>query len=150
MSEIDPALAERLLAAAREAATRAYVPYSGFPVGAAALTDGGTVVTGCNVENASYGLTVCAERVAAFTAAAAGHRTLRAVAVVAPRLRGVTPCGACRQVLNEFKPAADELVVILEGDAGPEQVPLGELLPRSFGPRDLDRARQGDRASLGG
>ena len=138
MTSLDPALAERLLAAAHEAAGRAYAPYSGFPVGAAALTADGTVVTGCNVENASYGLTVCAERVAVFTAAAAGHRELRAVAVVAPRLLGVTPCGACRQVLNEFRPADDELLVILEGEGGPEIVPLGALLPRSFGPRDLE------------
>jgi cytidine deaminase len=135
------------LAAAREAANRAYAPYSDFPVGAAALTEDGTVVTGCNVENASYGLTVCAERVAAFTAAAGGHRTLRAVAVVAPRLVGVTPCGACRQVLNEFKPPAGDLVVILEGEVGPRQVPLADLLPRAFGPRDLERAV--DRSSLG-
>ena len=137
MDRIEPTLAERLLAAAREAAKQAYVPYSSFPVGAAALTSDGTIVTGCNVENASYGLTVCAERVATFTAAAAGHRTLRAVAVVAPRLRGVTPCGACRQVLNEFKPHNEDLIVILEGEHGPDQVPLAALLPRAFGPRDL-------------
>ena len=139
MTKIDESTAVRLVDAAREAATQAYVPYSRFPVGAAALTEEGSVVTGCNVENASYGLTVCAERVAAFTAAAAGHRALRAVAVVAPRRRGVTPCGACRQVLNEFKPMADDLVVILEGAAGPELVPLTALLPRAFGPRDLER-----------
>jgi cytidine deaminase len=131
-------MAERLLAAAHEAAERAYAPYSSFPVGAAALTADGTVVTGCNVENASYGLTVCAERVAVFTAAAAGHRELRAIAVVAPRLLGVTPCGACRQVLNEFRSVDGELLVILEGEAGPDLVPLGALLPRSFGPRDLE------------
>ena len=142
MSQIDEATAARLLDAAREAATRAYVPYSRFPVGAAALTEDGSVVTGCNVENASYGLTVCAERVTAFTAAAAGHRTLRAVAVVASRLPGVTPCGACRQVLNEFKPVADDLIVILEGAAGPELVPLAALLPRAFGPRDLERSAE--------
>jgi cytidine deaminase len=137
---IDEATAARLLEAAREAATSAYAPYSSFPVGAAALTGDGSVVTGSNVENASYGLTVCAERVAAFVAAAAGHRALVAVAVVAPKLRGVTPCGACRQVLNEFKPAGGDLLVILEGAGGPEIVPLGNLLPRSFGPRDLDAA----------
>jgi cytidine deaminase len=140
VTSLDPILAERLQTAAHEAAARAYAPYSGFPVGAAVLTADGTVVTGCNVENASYGLTVCAERVAAFTAAAAGHRELRALAVVAPRLLGVTPCGACRQVLNEFRPAEGELLVILEGEAGPDIVPLDALLPRSFGPRDLDSA----------
>jgi cytidine deaminase len=135
---IDRVTAERLLAAAREAATRAYVPYSGFPVGAALLVEGGSVVTGCNVENASYGLTVCAERTAVFTAAAAGHRTILAVAVTAPRVVTVTPCGACRQVLNEFKPRDRDLVVVLEGAAGPELVSLGDLLPRAFGPADLE------------
>ena len=147
MTEIDEATAARLLDAAREAATRAYVPYSRFPVGAAALTEDGSVVTGCNVENASYGLTVCAERIAAFTAIAAGHAALRAVAVVAPRLRGVTPCGACRQVLNEFKPLADDLVVILVGADGPELVPLSDLLPRAFGPRDLGSSSEGPAAA---
>jgi cytidine deaminase len=135
---VDGVMAERLLAVAREAATRAYVRYSDFPVGAAVLTADGTVVTGCNVENASYGLTVCAERTAVFTAVAAGHRTIRAVAVTAPRVASVTPCGACRQVLNEFKPRDRDLVVVLEGATGPELVPLGDLLPRAFGPADLE------------
>ena len=76
---------------------------------------------------------------------AAGHRELRAVAVHAPRVRGVTPCGACRQVLNEFKPAAGDLLVILEGETQPEVVPLADLLPRSFGPRDLDGATGSER-----
>ncbi|HKG25943.1 MAG TPA: cytidine deaminase [Thermomicrobiales bacterium] len=135
---IDRETAERLLVAAREAATRAYVPYSEFPVGAALLVEGGSVVTGCNVENASYGLTVCAERTAVFTAVAAGHRTVLAVAVTAPRVATVTPCGACRQVLYEFKPRDRDLVVVLEGVAGPELVALGDLLPRAFGPADLE------------
>ena len=134
---IDEEIAERLLAAAREAATRAYVPYSSFPVGAAVLTADGTVVSGCNVENASYGLTVCAERTAVFSAAAAGHRTIVAVAVTAPRVATVTPCGACRQVLNEFKPRDRDLVVILEGADGPELASLGDLLPRAFGPGNV-------------
>ncbi len=129
-----------LLAAAREAAERAYVPYSRFPVGAAVLTGDGTTVTGCNVENASYGLTVCAERVAVFAALAAGHRTVRAVAVVAPRALGTTPCGACRQVLNEFAPRDGDLTVAVEGAGGPEVTTLASLLPRSFGPADLERA----------
>lgn len=135
---MDREAAERLLEAAREAATRAYVPYSAFPVGAALLVEDGSVVTGCAVENASYGLTVCAERTAVFTAAAAGHRTVLAVAVTAPRVATVTPCGACRQVLNEFKPRDRDMTVILEGVEGAELVPLGELLPRAFGPADLE------------
>jgi cytidine deaminase len=138
---IDRPTAERLLAAARDAAANAYAPYSRFPVGAAVLTADGSVVTGCNVENASYGLTICAERVAVASAIAAGHRSLVAIAVTAPRVTAVTPCGACRQVLNEFKPPGQDLVVVLEGVEGPELVPLSELLPRAFGPRDLPDGR---------
>jgi cytidine deaminase len=129
---------ERLLAVARDFAARAYAPYSTFPVGAAVLTDDGQIIGGVNIENASYGLTVCGERVAIFTAAAAGHRTLRAVAVSAPKAPGTTPCGACRQVINEFKPADGDLIVVLDGADGPRQVPLRALLPEAFGPRDLD------------
>lgn len=138
MSAISGSEAAALLAAARTAATMAYVPYSAFPVGAAVLTDDGSVVAGSNIENASYGLTVCGERVAAFTAAAAGHRVIRAIAVSTPRAVGATPCGACRQVLNEFAPRDADLVIILESASGPEQIPLSALLPRSFGPRDLE------------
>ena len=127
-----------LVEAARDAATRAYVPYSHFPVGAAVLTGDGTIVSGVNIENASYGLTVCGERVAIFTAAAAGHRTVRAVAVSAPRQPGTTPCGACRQVMNEFKPEAGDLLVVLDTGGEPKLVPLENLLPQAFGPRDLD------------
>ncbi len=140
MGEVDEARLDGLLAAAREAAGRAYVPYSGFPVGAAVLTGDGTIVAGCNVENASYGLTVCAERVAVFAALAAGHRTVRAVAVAAPRALGTTPCGACRQVLNEFAPRDGDLTVVMEGAGGPEVTTLAALLPRSFGPADLEWA----------
>jgi len=135
--ELNDKIAGKLLNLARAAAERAYAPYSGFPVGAALLTADGSFIAGSNVENASYGLTVCAERVAAWTAAAAGHREIRAIAVVAPKAPGATPCGACRQVLNEFAPCDGELIVVLEGAAGPELVPLSVLLPRSFGPRDL-------------
>ncbi|CAN5547853.1 cytidine deaminase [soil metagenome] len=132
--------AEALLAAAREAASRAYVPYSQFPVGAAVELEGGSIVTGCNVENASYPLTVCAERVAVATAVAAGHRHIRAVAVTAPKVASVTPCGGCRQVLSEFRSSDGSLWVILEGKTGPEIVSIDELLPRSFGPAQLDSA----------
>jgi cytidine deaminase len=131
---------EALLTAARDAATRAYVPYSGFPVGAAVLTEDGKVIQGVNIENASYGLTVCGERVALQTAAAAGHRTIRAVAVSAPKLAGTTPCGACRQVMNEFKPTNDEMYVILDNADAVSVVTLSDLLPDSFGPRDLELA----------
>lgn len=127
-----------LLAAAREMVEMAYVPYSGFPVGAAVLTPDGTIVRGVNVENASYGLTCCGERNAVFTAVGQGHRTIRAVAISTPRAPGATPCGACRQVLNEFKPADGPLAIILDGPDGPIVTDLDTLLPSSFGPRELE------------
>jgi cytidine deaminase len=129
---------EQLLAEARAAAEFAYGPYSHFPVGACALTDTGDLVRGANIENASYGLTTCAERVAVHTAAARGFRSIVAVAVTAPRAAKASPCGACRQVLNEFKPADGELIVILDGVDGPEMTTIARLLPDAFGPRDLD------------
>ncbi len=130
---------QSLIAAARRAAERAYAPYSGFPVGAAVLTIDGAVITAGNVENASYGLTICAERSAISAAVAAGHRQVRAIAVVAPKALGTTPCGACRQVLNEFVPADGEMTILLDGEEGIDQISLSELLPRSFGPRTLER-----------
>ncbi|MGB3330751.1 MAG: cytidine deaminase [Thermomicrobiales bacterium] len=129
---------DALLHAARSIVARAYAPYSGFPVGAAVLTSDGTIVTGVNVENASYGLTVCGERNAVFTAVGQGHGTIRAVAICTPQSPGATPCGACRQVLNEFKPADGVLTVILDGPDGPIVTDLARLLPDAFGPRDLD------------
>ncbi len=142
---LDAATIEQMLRAAREAARHAYVPYSKFPVGAAVLTSSGEIVPGVNIENASYGLTVCGERVAVFRAAAEGHRELRAVAVSATLAPGATPCGACRQVLNEFKGPSGDLQVILDHGAGvaPRIVPLRALLPDSFGPNDLKEPDQG-------
>ncbi len=137
-SELTFGTAGQLLAAARAVTVHAYVPYSGFPVGAAVLTGSGDIISGVNIENASYGLTVCGERVAVQTAAALGHRTILAVAVSAPRKAGTTPCGACRQVLNEFKPEDGDMAVILDGEDGPIVHQLGDLLPHAFGPRDLD------------
>jgi cytidine deaminase len=133
---LDDETTARLLEAAKAAQQRAYAPYSGFPVGAAVLTDAGEVFEGCNVENASFGLTICAERVAVLSAVAAGARKLRAVGLVT--VIPATPCGACRQVLNEFGPDLD--VIMAGPDGQPEVVPLRELLPRSFGPDDLQRA----------
>lgn len=135
--EFDLNRAEELMIAARAATANAYVPYSSFPVGAAALCANGEVVTGCNVENASYGLTCCAERTACFTAAALGHREIIAIAVTATRVPTVTPCGACRQVLNEFKPRSGDMMVILDGEKL-SFIPLAELLPKAFGPHDLE------------
>lgn len=128
-----------LLALARQAATRAYAPYSFFPVGAAAITADGAIFTGSNVENSSYGLTICAERSAVSAAVSAGHREILAVAVSAPRKPGTTPCGACRQVLNEFRPRTGDMTVILDDGQEGLSVTLEQLLPRSFGPRNLDQ-----------
>jgi cytidine deaminase len=128
-----------LLARARAAAANAYAPYSGFPVGAALLAADGQIYAGCNVENASIGLTVCAERSAVSAAVAAGQREILAVAVSAPKAAGTTPCGACRQVLNEFRPDAAELVVILDDRQGGESVRFTDLLPRGFGPKNLEQ-----------
>jgi cytidine deaminase len=126
---------DALVAAAKAAAARAYCPYSRFRVGAAVLTDAGAIVAGCNVENASYGLTICAERNAAFAAVAAGAAGLRAAVVYSPTPTPTAPCGACRQVLNEFGP---DLMVLCVCD-GPNQIhaPLNTLLPQAFGPGNL-------------
>ena len=113
---------------ARQAAGRAYVPYSSFPVGAALRTPGGEVVTGANVENASFGLTCCAERTAMFAAVAAGYREFEAIAVHG-QAESVPPCGACRQVLTEFSPG---LVVIFPHEGRLVAATLDELLPVRF------------------
>jgi cytidine deaminase len=124
-----------LARAAREARERAYAPYSGFLVGAAVLSDDGRLFAGVNVENASYGVAICAERTAVVKAVADGARRLTAVAVVASNDEPSWPCGACRQVLNEFGP---DMVVVSEGlGGGREERNLRELLPHSFGPDDL-------------
>ena len=121
----------RLLAdAARVASERAYCRYSNFRVGAAALTSDGAIARGCNVENASFGLTICAERNAIFSAIAAGARAIVALALYTPTPRPVTPCGACRQVLAEFGPDA----LVRCACDGPDVMTftLESLLPRSF------------------
>ena len=120
---------EILLERAREAQSRAYAPYSGFQVGAALLDDEGGVHVGCNVESASYGLTVCAERSAVAAAVAAGRRRFVAVAITTNGKSPVAPCGACRQVLAEFAPG---LEVISEAGARRAEWTLDRLLPDPF------------------
>jgi cytidine deaminase len=120
-----------LRTAAQAAMTLAYAPYSEFAVGAAALVDDGRIVVGCNVENASYGLTVCAERNAIAAAVAAGARRIRAVAVVSAARPPASPCGACRQVIAELGAADTELLLAGPAGAG-ERTTLGALLPRAF------------------
>ncbi|MBM4185272.1 MAG: cytidine deaminase [Gemmatimonadetes bacterium] len=121
---------DQLVAKAREAMQRAYAPYSGYRVGAALLAEDGTVHTGCNVENASYGLTVCAETAAVANAVVRGARRYRRLAIVTEGPKAVAPCGACRQVLHEFAP---ELLVVSESDAERREWGLPELLPAPFG-----------------
>ncbi len=134
---IPESVQSQLVAAARQAAERAYCPYSLFRVGAAVLTDTGEIFAGCNVENASYGLTICAERNAIFHAVAAlpGRLTIQAVVVFTPTAEPTAPCGGCRQVINEFGPDAEVVSVC----NGPKMMAyrLSELLPDAFGPRNL-------------
>ncbi|OWA33507.1 cytidine deaminase [Saccharibacillus sp. O16] len=131
-------MAERLIEAAIQARQAAYVPYSHFEVGAALLADG-KIYAGCNIENASYGLTNCAERTAIFKAASEGIRRIEAIAVVADTEGPVSPCGACRQVIAEF---ADEHTRIyltnLQGNT--EEWTMDRLLPGYFQAKDMDKS----------
>lgn len=129
-----------LIELARQAREKAYVPYSGFPVGAALVAEDGTVFTGCNIENASYGLALCAERTAIFKMASEGHHAISAIAVIAETDGPVSPCGACRQVMAEF--AGNGVRVILTNLKGDLQVTtVGDLLPGAFRPGDLPPPR---------
>ena len=137
--EIDQAIRLEMIAAARQAAANAYCPYSRFRVGAAILTDRGEIFAGCNVENASYGLTICAERNAIFHGVAKVERPLliRAVVVFTPTSEPTAPCGACRQVINEFGPNA-EVISVCDGSAMITKR-LDEMLPDAFGPGNLEK-----------
>jgi len=130
---LTPETQEMLWSAAKAAAALAYAPYSHFHVGAALLTSQGEIVTGCNVENASHGLTNCAERGAIFRAIAEGKLSrgigIEAIAVAHREHQGCTPCGACRQVLSEFGPNA---IVLYEYEGERKQTRVSALLPESF------------------
>ncbi len=130
---------EALVAAARAVQPNAYVRASNFRVGAAVLSRDGRIFAGCNVENASYGLTICAERGAVGTAVAAGARDLVAVAVVTDLDEPARPCGACRQVLAEF--GKDMQVILVGRGSGRRQLTLASLLPEPFTFDDVDRGR---------
>ena len=134
-SKLSPPTLRRLEKAARAAARSAYAPYSKFRVGAAVLTGSGKIFAGANVENASYGLCNCAERTAIFAAVAAGERKVRAVVVYTPTATPTSPCGACRQVINEFGPAA--IVVSCCDRPARIETTLRRLLPEAFGPGNL-------------
>ena len=121
-----------LLKAARKAGARAYCPYSHFHVGAALLADDGRIFTGANVENASYGLTICAERAALFTAVNAGVRHFQALALVAGSRQPATPCGACRQVLAEFCDSRMPVICAARTGTTRKRTTMGALLPLGF------------------
>ncbi len=129
-AKLEPDLKMQLIAAAKSAAQQAYAPYSHYRVGAAVLTVEGCIFQGCNVENASYGLTICAERVAIFAARCGGSSAFQAVAVYAPQLPPPMPCGACRQVMAEG--GNHPLVIIVSADGTIQEFQLGDLLPYSF------------------
>jgi cytidine deaminase len=148
---IDDFTRDRLITAARQAAKNAHAPYSHFGVGAALLLSDGSTITGCNFENASYGLSLCAETVALATANAAGRLTdVLAVAVIGGVIgadgkvtgtKPVGPCGRCRQVINEAAQIGKRDIIVWCAGAEGDQVErhlLSELLPHAFGPADLD------------
>ncbi len=144
IKRMDQTQIDRLVAAATEVRNRAHAPYSGYMVGAAVLTTDGRVFAGCNVENASYGLSVCAERHAIAAAVAAGCRDFAGVAVVTQSDPPASPCGACRQVLAEF----GDFPVILAGlDGCQESTTVRALLPLAFDPATLSAASKKDSGS---
>ena len=128
---MDIDLKNRLVSAAKEAREQAYAPYSSdFKVGAAVLTEGGEIFSGCNIENSSFGATVCAERVAVFKAVSEGHRKIHAVVVVADYPEPLAPCGICLQVISEF---ADDATVLMLNTVGDTSVSdIRKLLPKVF------------------
>ena len=134
--------AETLIDLAKEAMTHAYAPYSGFKVGAALLCADGTVYQGCNIENAAYGPSNCAERTAIFKAVYDGHRDFSAIAVCGGMNGVITgpcpPCGVCRQVMREFCDA-DFVIYIVDADGKYKAVTLGEILPYSFSSAELEK-----------
>ncbi len=130
---------KKLLEIARLVRKKSYAPYSKFYVGAAILTKDGQIFSGCNVENAAYGEAICAERVALTKAVSEGQKQFVAIALATSVKKTVWPCGACRQILAEFSP---DITVLASGLDGKTQTyTLGELLPFSFGPKDLELAK---------
>lgn len=139
---LDNELRNRLIDSALEARKNAYAPYSGYYVGAALLCSGGDIVTGCNVENASYGATNCAERTAVFKAVSEGKQRFTAIAIAGGKDREQAsdyayPCGVCRQVLREFCVPEDMIVIVCRNRDDYKEMRLAELLPCSFGPENL-------------
>ncbi len=133
---MDQEIKDKMFKEAKKAQKNAYVPYSEFPLGAAVLTEDGSIYTGVNIENASFSLTNCAERSAIFTAISNGERKIKALLIVSSTKKPVPPCGACRQVIQEF--ADGDIEVIMMTEAGDEQVMTSsELLPGAFSNNDM-------------
>lgn len=128
--KLDPAIEDNLLECAWGAQKQAYAPYSHFKVGAALLTNDGKIYTGCNIENASYSLTICAERVALFKAVSEGKREFEAIAIVSSGSQPIPPCGACRQVLAEF--SRHLLVLSQSKNKKKKRWFLSQLFPETF------------------
>ena len=126
---------KKLIGEAEKARKRAYTPYSKFKVGAAVLCDDGKIFTGCNIENASFGLALCAERVAIFKAVSEGSTKFEAIAVIGDTDKPCSPCGACRQVISEFGEDIPLIMANLKGDVKIKKIK--ELLPEAFGKNDL-------------
>ncbi|SEL75039.1 cytidine deaminase [Colwellia chukchiensis] len=136
MSQIENTKVQALISAAKDGFNKAYAPYSQFRVGAAALTANGKIVKGCNVENASYGLTVCAERNCLAQGVIAGEQRFTAMVIYTNQEKLTPPCGACRQVIAEFL-APEALVMAVNNNNNSQQWTVSELLPDAFTPQDL-------------
>ena len=141
-TQIDDVLCRRLIAAALEARKRSYAPYSHYHVGAALWTQSGKLYTGCNIENAAYTPTVCAERTAFFNAISSGERDFAAIAVAGGKdgiISGAfPPCGVCRQVMAEFC-SPDFTVLVVTGEESHKKYSLNELLPEAFTPKNIEK-----------
>ena len=135
MQPLDLNTRERMIKLAKSMSQKAHCPYSGYPVGAAVLSDDGQVFGGCNVENASYGLSMCAERNAIFQMVAQGGQRIHCVVIYTPTDQPAAPCGSCRQVINEF---GSQALIVCVGDGEKSfESPISELLPKAFGPDNL-------------
>ena len=139
---LSPESLQALIESARDAYRHSYTPYSLFPVGSSLLAlnqDGSeTIINGCNVENASFGLAICAERVALTKAISEGHRTFKAIAISAQKMQPCFPCGTCLQFIREF--GSDILVIMEQTDGSAQIIPIAEMLPYTFTGEDLRRS----------
>lgn len=137
MFENNPEIEKEMIESAKQAQMMAYAPYSNFKVGAAILLEDGSIEKGCNVENASYGLAICAERVAMTSVIAKGKRDIKAICVISTPDQPAAPCGACRQFLAEFK--ANLPVLMVSNGGSKREMSLSELLPEQFDKKSLDK-----------